>query len=471
MGRHAPPRTLFERIWQQHAVLDAPGQATLLAIDRVFLHERTGSIALKSLREAGRSVADPGRVFCTMDHIVDTTPGRGDDTRMPGGRAFITETREAALKAGIRLFDVHDPDQGIVHVISPELGIVLPGATLVCPDSHTCTQGALGAFAWGIGSTEAEHALATGTLRVNRPKTMRVRFDGTLPAGVTAKDLSLALISRHGSAGGNGYVIEYGGSTVQAMDIEARLTLCNMATEFSAVSVLIAPDDTTFAYLEGRRFAPKDEDWDRAVAQWRTLPSDPEATFDREISLDVAGLAPMITWGTSPQHAVGVDGVVPDLEHSGASREAYDRAMAYMGLTPGTPLGALPIDAAFIGSCTNSRLSDLRRAATFLRGRRVAPGVRAICVPGSMSVKRAAEAEGLDRVFREAGFEWRESGCSMCFYAGGESFGRRERVVSSTNRNFESRQGPETRTHIASPETVAASAVAGHIADARRLAG
>ena len=471
MGRHAPPRTLFDRIWQQHAVLDTPGKATLLAIDRVFLHERTGSIALKSLREAGRSVADPRRVFCTMDHIVDTTPGRGDDTRMPGGRAFITETREAALEAGIRLFDVRDPDQGIVHVISPELGIVLPGATLVCPDSHTCTQGALGAFAWGIGSTEAEHALATGTLRVSRPKTMRVRFDGTLPAGVTAKDLSLALISRHGSAGGNGYVIEYAGSAVQALDIEARLTLCNMATEFSAVSALIAPDDTTFAYLEGRRFVPKGEAWDRAVAQWRTLPSDPEATFDREISLDVAGLAPMITWGTSPQHAVGVDGVVPDLEHSGASREAYDRAMAYMGLTPGTPLGSLPIDAAFIGSCTNSRLSDLRRAATLLRGRRVAPGVKAICVPGSMSVKRAAEAEGLDRVFREAGFEWRESGCSMCFYAGGESFGRRERVVSSTNRNFESRQGPETRTHIASPETVAASAVAGHIADARRLSG
>jgi 3-isopropylmalate/(R)-2-methylmalate dehydratase large subunit len=471
MGRQSPPRTLFDRIWQQHVVLDTPGKATLLAVDRVLLHERTGSIALKSLREAGRRVADPGRVFCTMDHIVDTLPGRGDDTRMPGGKAFITETREAAHEAGIRLFDVRDPDQGIVHVISPELGIVLPGATLVCPDSHTCTQGALGAFAWGIGSTEAEHALATGTLRMNRPKTMRVRFDGALPAGVTAKDLSLALVSRHGSAGGNGYVIEYAGSAVQALVIEARLTLCNMATEFSAVSALIAPDEKTFAYLEGRRFAPKGEAWDRAVAHWRTLASDPGAAFDREIAVDVAGLAPMITWGTSPQHAVGVDGVVPDLERSGASREAYDRALAYMGLAPGTPLESLKIDAAFIGSCTNSRLSDLRRAASLLRGRRVAPGVKAICVPGSMSVKRAAEAEGLDRVFMEAGFEWRESGCSMCFYAGGESFGRGERVVSSTNRNFESRQGPATRTHIASPETVAASAIAGHIADARRLSG
>jgi len=471
MGRQAPPRTLFDRIWQQHVVLDIPGKATLLAVDRVLLHERTGSIALKSLRQAGRKVADPGRVFCTMDHIVDTFPGRGDDTRMPGGKAFITETREAAIEAGIRLFDVRDPDQGIVHVISPELGIVLPGATLVCPDSHTCTQGALGAFAWGIGSTEAEHALATGTLRMNRPRTMRVRFEGTLPPGVTAKDLSLALISRHGSAGGNGYVIEYAGSTVRGLDVESRLTLCNMATEFSAVSALIAPDEKTLDYLEGRRFVPQGEAWERAAAHWRTLQSDAEATFDRELSLDVTGLAPMITWGTSPQHAVGVDGAVPDLEASGTSREAYDRALSYMALAPGTPLESLKVDAAFIGSCTNSRLSDLRRASALLRGRRVAPGVKAICVPGSMSVKRAAESEGLDRVFREAGFEWRESGCSMCFYAGGESFGRDERVVSSTNRNFESRQGPGTRTHIASPETVAASAIAGHIADARRLAG
>ena len=471
MGRQAPPRTLFDRIWQQHVVLDTPGKATLLAIDRIFLHERTGSIALKSLRQAGRKVADPARVFCTMDHIVDTFPGRGDDTRMPGGRAFITETREAAREAGIRLFDVRDPDQGIVHVISPELGIVLPGATLVCPDSHTCTQGALGAFAWGIGSTEAEHALATGTLRINRPKTLRVQFEGKLPAGVTAKDLTLALIARHGSAGGNGYVIEYAGSAVRQLDIEARLTLCNMATEFSAVSALIEPDEKTLDYLAGRRFVPQGEAWDLAVAHWRGLRGDPDAAFDREVSIDVAGLAPMITWGTSPQHAVGVDGVVPDLEHSRTSREAYDRALSYMGLLPGTPLETLPIGAAFIGSCTNSRLSDLRRAAALLDGRRVAPGVKAICVPGSMSVKRAAEAEGLDRLFREAGFEWRESGCSMCFYAGGESFGPGERVVSSTNRNFESRQGPGTRTHIASPETVAASAIAGHIADPRRLTG
>jgi 3-isopropylmalate/(R)-2-methylmalate dehydratase large subunit len=463
-------RTLFDKIWEQHVVTATAGKASLIAIDRVFLHERTGSIALKSLRQAGRQVVDPSRVFCTMDHIVDTLPGRGDDTLMPGGRAFITETRKAAFESGIHLFDVRDPDQGIVHVISPELGIALPGATIVCPDSHTCTQGALGAFAWGIGSTEAEHALATGTLRLERPKTLRIRIDGALAAGVTAKDLSLALISRHGSAGGNGYVVEYAGSTVRSMDIEARLTLCNMATEFSAVSAIIAPDDRTFAYLEGRRYAPKGPLWERAVAEWRTLASDHAASFDHEIELGVSELAPMVTWGTSPQHAVPVDSRVPDLEASGTSRESYERALAYMGLAPGTALDQLPIDAAFIGSCTNARISDLRRAAVILVGRKAAQGVRAICVPGSMSVKRQAEAEGLDRIFKAAGFEWREPGCSMCFFAGGESFGRQERVISSTNRNFESRQGPETRTHIASPETVAASAIAGRIADVRRLA-
>ena len=469
-GRAETPRTLFDKIWDQHVVSETAGKASLVAIDRIFLHERTGSIALKSLKQAGRRLIDPARVFCTVDHIVDTVPGRGDDTRVPGGRAFITETREAALEAGIRLFDVRDPDQGIVHVISPELGIVLPGLTLVAPDSHTCTQGALGAFAWGIGSTEAEHAMATGTLRLNRPRTMRVRFDGSLARGVTAKDLALALISRHGSGGGNGFVVEFAGQAVRDLEIEARLTLCNMATEFSAVSGIIAPDEKTFAYLAGRRYAPEGAMWQRAVADWRQLASDQDARYDHEIVLDADAIAPMISWGTSPQHAVAVTSAVPDQKTSRTSTEAYERALAYMGLRPGQQLAGLPIDAAFIGSCTNSRLSDLARAADILAGRRVAAGVRAICVPGSMSVKRAAEAEGLDEVFRAAGFEWRESGCSMCFYAGGESFGAGERVVSSTNRNFESRQGPGTRTHIASPETVAASAIAGCIADARPLA-
>jgi 3-isopropylmalate/(R)-2-methylmalate dehydratase large subunit len=463
--------TLFEKLWSQHVVSELPGNAALIAIDRIFLHERTGSIALKSLRERGRSVIDPARVFCTMDHIVDTLPGRGDATRMPGGTAFIVETREAARESGIHLFDVRDPDQGIVHVISPELGIVLPGATVVCPDSHTCTQGAMGAFAWGIGSTEAEHALATGTLRVNKPKSMRIRFDGALASGVTAKDLSLAVISRWGAVGGNGYVVEYAGSAIRGLEMEARLTLCNMATEFSAVTGVIAPDERTFEYLAGRRYAPQGAHWEAAISAWRGLRTDDDARFDADHVIDVGPLAPMITWGTSPQHAVEVTAAVPPLERSGTSREAYDRALAYMGLAPGALLTDLPIDAAFIGSCTNSRLSDLRRAAAILRGRKVAPGVKAICVPGSMSVKRAAEAEGLHQVFLDAGFEWRESGCSMCFYSGGESFGSQQRVVSSTNRNFESRQGPETRTHIASPETVAASAVAGRIADVRRFAG
>jgi 3-isopropylmalate/(R)-2-methylmalate dehydratase large subunit len=462
--------TLFDKIWDAHLIEAGEGGASLIAIDRVFLHERTGSVALKSLAERGRPVVDPNRVFCTMDHIVDTLPGRGDATKMPGGTTFITETRAAAQAAGINLFDIGSPDQGIVHVISPELGIVLPGATVVCPDSHTCTQGAMGALAWGIGSTEAEHALATGTLRVNKPRTMRVIFDGRLAPGVTAKDMSLALLRAHGSAGGNGYAVEYAGSAVRALPVEARLTLCNMATEFSAFTGLIAPDETTFAYLEGRRYAPKGEQWARAVSQWRDLVSDEDAVFDKEIAIDAGGIAPMITWGTSPQHAAPVNAGVPTLEASGTSREAYDRALAYMGLEPNRPLEGLKIDAAFIGSCTNSRLSDLRRAAAILKGRRVAEGIRAICVPGSQAVKRAAEAEGLDRVFTDAGFEWRESGCSMCFFAGGESFGRQERVVSSTNRNFESRQGPETRTHIASPETVAASAIAGAIADVRKLA-
>jgi len=463
------PKTLFDKLWDTHLVETGGAGASLVAIDRIMLHERTGSVALKSLKASGRPVVDPNRVFVTMDHIVSTKPGRGDATEMPGGRAFITETRAAALDAGLNLFDIGSPDQGIVHVISPDLGIVLPGVTLVCPDSHTCTQGAMGALAWGIGSTEAEHALATGCLRVAKPKTMRITIDGALAPGVTAKDLSLAILAAHGSAGGNGFAVEYAGAAVRALPMEARLTLCNMATEFSAFTGLIAPDEVTFDYLKGRRFAPSGEQWDRAVAQWRALASDEGAVFDVEHRLDAATVAPMITWGTSPQNAVGVDAAVPAFEASGTTRAAYDKALAYMGLEPGRPLEGLPIGAAFIGSCTNSRLSDLRRAAAILDGRKVADGVRAICVPGSQAVKRAAEAEGLDRVFLRAGFEWRESGCSMCFFAGGESFGAKERVVSSTNRNFESRQGPETRTHIASPETVAASAIAGAIADVRKL--
>lgn len=448
--------SLFEKLWAAHAIAETEGGATIVAIDRVFLHERTGAAALNSLAAAGRGVWDAGRAFVAMDHIVDTLPGRGDKTLMPGGQAFITETREAARAAGIRVFDVNDPDQGIMHVVSPELGIVLPGLTLVAPDSHTCTQGAVGALAWGIGSTEAEHALATSTLRIARPRTMRVRFEGTLAPGVTAKDMALALIAAHGAAGGQGYAVEFAGDAVRALPMEARMTLCNMATEFAAFSAVIAPDEVTLAWLKGRRFAPQGAMWDRAVAAWAELKSDDDAVFDREIMMDAAAIRPMVSWGTSPMQSVALDGVVPV--------DAPDKPLAYMGLARGQALKGLKVDGAFIGSCTNSRLSDLRRAAAIVKGKRVADGVRAIVVPGSSAVKRAAEAEGLDRVFLEAGFEWRESGCSMCFFAGGESFGAGERVISSTNRNFESRQGKGTRTHIASPEVVAASALAGAIA-------
>jgi 3-isopropylmalate/(R)-2-methylmalate dehydratase large subunit len=470
-GAHADaPATLVDRLWRMHAVEELGGGRTLLAIDRIFLHERTGAVALKGLAAAGRAVADPARVFCTVDHIVDTTPGRTDATQVPNGRAFITETRSAARAAGVRIFDLGDPAQGIVHVIAPELGLALPGASIVCPDSHTCTQGGLGALAFGIGSSEAEHALATGTLRVRRPRTVRVMVAGTFAAGVGAKDLCLALLARHGAAATSGAVLEYAGTAVTRLSVEGRLTLCNMATEASAFSAVVAPDDTVFQYLAGRPYAPRGSAWEAALAHWRTLRSDPDAPVDGSLAFDADRLAPMVTWGIRPAHSVPVNGVVPGQGDSGLSREAYDRAIHYMGLVPGAPLTSLPIEGAFIGSCTNGRLEDLRAAASVLRGRRVAAGVRALCVPGSSAVRRAAEAEGLDAVFRTAGFEWRESGCSLCFFAGGESFGPGQRVVSSTNRNFESRQGPRTRTHLASPATVAASAVAGRLADARRLA-
>ena len=421
----------------------------MIAIDRIFLHERTGAASLRSMAEAGRAVIDPARVFAVMDHIVDTRPGRGDGTLMPGGDAFITETRAACHAAGITLFDVNDPDQGITHVISPELGIVVPGCTLIAPDSHTCTQGAFGAFAWGIGSSEAEHAMATGTLRVAKPKNMRVTFEGKLPPGVTAKDMILRLIADHGASGGSRHVVEFSGEAVRALDMEARMTLCNMATEFAALSGIIAPDEATFAYLRGRRYAPD------PLPDWTDLITDNGANFDVEIFIDAASIEPMISWGTSPAQSVALSATVPT--------KADRNALNYMGLEPGQSLAGLAIDVAFIGSCTNARLSDLRRAAAIVKGKTKAEGILALVVPGSSAVKRAAEAEGLDQIFVDAGFEWRESGCSLCFYSGGESFPAGSRVISSTNRNFEGRQGPGIRTHIASPEVVAASAIAGRI--------
>lgn len=443
--------TLFDKIWDAHRIATLPSGEDLIAIDRVFLHERTGSVALESLLASGRKPLDPNRVFCTMDHIVSTDEGRGrNEARTPGGDVFITATRAAAEKTGINLIDVDSADQGIVHVISPELGIAQPGLTLVCPDSHTCSQGAVGAGAWGIGSTDAEHAIATGTLRLKRPPQMLIRVDGKLADGITAKDLILHIIGTLGADGAKRCAVEFCGSAVEALDVEARLTLCNMAVEMAAFTAIIAPDQTTFDYLDGRRFAPKDEAWTKAVSYWQSLKTDPDASFDFEHVFDASEIGHTVTWGTSPGQAGRLDGV------SGASD--------YMDMEEGAALQGLPIGGAFIGSCTNARISDLRAAAKILDGNIVAEGVTAICVPGSMAVRRQAEEEGIDQIFRKAGFEWGEAGCAFCFYAGGRTFAPGTRVVSSTNRNFEGRQGPGVRTHLASPAVVAASAVAGKIA-------
>lgn len=461
------PLTLFEKLWQLHQIKHQGEAEYMLNIDRIFLHERTGSIALLSLEQSKRDVVCPENVFCTMDHIVSTKLGRTDKTEMPGGEQFITATRRAAKNAGIKLFDLDHPKQGIAHVVSPELGIALPGITIVCPDSHTCTLGGLGALAWGIGSTDTEHALATKTLKVNKPKTMRVNFEGELHSGVTAKDMIIHLIAELGTTGGLGHAVEFSGTAIRTLEVEARLTLCNMAVEFSAFTGLIAPDDISFEYLKGREYAPKDEHWESAVTHWKSLHSDPEAEFDKEVSINCAEIKPTVTWGTSPQDAIAVNGIIPCPDqlsnYSDERRESMRKALDYMDVSAGQRLEHIKIDAAFIGSCTNSRLSDLRIIANYLNGKQVAEGVSAICVPGSRSVKRAAEKEGIHKILIDAGFEWRESGCSMCFYAGGETFGIGKRIISSTNRNFEGRQGPMAKTHIASPLTVAASACAGYI--------
>lgn len=456
------PQTLFDKLWALHRIGDAGDGADLIAIDRIFLHERTGGVALKGLSEAGHTVSDPGRVFAVMDHIVSFRSGRtADEARSPGGEVFISETRAMANKAGIHLIDSNDPRQGIVHVIAPELGIALPGLSLVCPDSHTCSLGALGALAWGIGSSEAEHAMATGALRLKRPPQMRVTISGRLPKGTGAKDLALHLIAKHGAAGGRRCALEFSGEAVSALSIEERLTLCNLAVEFAAFTALIAPDQKAIDYVSGRPFAPKPDQNAGALQQWRQLTTDEGAPFDYEITIDAAEVRSTVSWGTSPAQSAPLTEVIPV--------SADPRALSYMGLKPGDSLAGLKIEGAFIGSCTNGRLSDLRSAAEILKGRKVASHVRAVCVPGSQEVRRAAEAEGLDDIFRSAGFEWGAPGCAMCFYAGGDTFPPGTRVISSTNRNFEGRQGPGVRTHLASPATVAASAVAGVIADAASL--
>ncbi len=455
-------QTLYQKIRAAHEVRRFEDGSSLVYIDRIMLHERTGSIALSNMIDEGRGIMTPEMVFSTIDHIVDTRPGRPDGTRMPGGQVFLDEMRRTTGQLGLRLFGTDDPRQGIVHVIAPEQGIALPGITMVCPDSHTCTLGGLGALAWGIGSTDCEHALAARTLRIAGHRQMRIRLEGRRPGWLTAKDIIIHLICRFGAGFGAGHVIEFAGPVVEAMEVEERLTLCNMGVEFAAFTALVAPDRKTLDYVQGRAFAPRAEDVPEAEAQWLALTSDADAAFDRDIVVDVSEIAPTVSWGTSPEHATPVDGLLP----GGPGLEA---AYRYAGLEPGTPILGQPIDGAFIGSCTNSRLSDLRCAAALLRGRKVPDGVRAVCAPGSTAVKLAAEAEGLDAVFREAGFEWHEAGCAFCFYAGGETFPPGARVVSSTNRNFEGRQGPGVRTHIASPETVAWSAVNGRISDVREV--
>ncbi len=465
-------RTLFDKIWDRHVVRQLDDQSLLVYVDRVFLHERTGSVALTALEEEGRRVRNPQHVFATMDHILDTFPGRGDRTLVPGGEAFVKTMRRTANDVGIRLFDIHDGRHGITHLISAEQGITVPGLVVACPDSHTCTLGALGAIGWGIGTSDCEHVLATETLRAVKPGQLRVTFDGALGPGVTAKDMIVHLIARYTAAGARGFAMEYAGPAVEALDMDARFTLCNMAVEFSAFTGLIAPDATTLEYVRGRPYAPQGPDFEQAERNWSELRSDDDAEFDLEYRIDCSDIQPTVTWGTSPEHAVGIDGRVPDPETAGDhdAGRAMQLALDYMGLEPGQPLKTLPIDGAFIGSCTNARLSDLRAAAGILRGRRVARGVRAICTPGSQVVKQTAEAEGIDEVFLAAGFEWREPGCSLCFNAGGEGFAPEERVISSTNRNFRGRQGPRVRTHLASPAMVAAAAVSGAIADSREFA-
>ena len=465
----AVPRTLFDKLWDHHVVADFGGGRALIHIDRHVLHDLTSPQAFDGLRRAGRMVRNPELTFATQDHLVATTRGRTDDT-VAGGAQLIRALRKNTQAAGIPLFDLGDPRQGIVHVVAPELAIALPGMTLVCGDSHTCTVGALGVYAWGIGTSEVEQVLATQTLVQQKPLSMRVCFDGMLPPGVTAKDMALYLIGRIGIGGATGHALEFAGSAVRALGMEARMTLCNLAIECGARTALIAPDDTTFSYLHGRAYAPQGAAWETVLAHWRTLASDTDAVFEREVVVQAQDIAPQITWGTSPQDVLPVDGRVPDpasVADAGA-QAAMQRAIDYMGLTPGLAIEGVAVDRVFIGSCTNGRLTDLREAAQVLRGRRVAATVRAMVVPGSMTVKREAEAEGLDRVFTEAGFDWREPGCSMCAGLNADKVGARERCVATSNRNFEGRQGVLARTHLASPAMAAAAAVSGTITDVRR---
>ncbi len=471
-------RTLYEKIWNAHVVEWRDDGTCLLYLDRHLVHEVTSPQAFEGLRAAGRRVRRPDLTLAVPDHNLPTTArvdahGRELPIADPASSEQLGALRRNVAEFGVPYIDALSPEQGIVHVVGPELGFTLPGTTLVCGDSHTSAHGALGALAFGIGTSEVEHVLATQTLLPRPSRTMEVRVDGTLGFGVSAKDVVLAIVARLGAAGGTGHVIEFTGEVIRALSVEGRLTVANMSIEAGARSGLVAPDETTFAYLKGRPMAPAGADWDDAVAWWRTLPTDAGARYDKRMTLDASDIAPALTWGTSPEDVVAITGAVPEPDSfaDSAKRAAARKSLDYMGLAPGTRMQDVSVQHVFIGSCTNSRIKDLRAAAAIATGRRVADGVRALVVPGSGLVKRQAEAEGLHRIFTEAGFEWREPGCSMCLAMNGDQVPPGERCASTSNRNFVGRQGPGARTHLLSPAMAAAAAVTGRLADVRELMG
>ncbi|PLC51341.1 3-isopropylmalate dehydratase large subunit [Pollutimonas subterranea] len=456
--------TLFDKVWGAHEIAVLPGGASLLHVDRHLMHELTGVEAIKTLERRRVPIRNPDLTFATVDHVISTRPGRqaGD---APWSTAMVNTLREQAEEKGIRMFDI-DRSQGIVHVIGPELGLTLPGLSIVCGDSHTCTHGAFGAISWGIGSSELVHVLATQTIRQIRPRTMRINFTGMPGPSITAKDMILHVIGVLGASAGTGYAVEYAGPAITALDMEARMTLCNLSIELGAKIGMIAPDETTFRYVQGREFAPSGDQFDRAVTYWRSLPSGTSASFDREEDVDVSQIRPQVTWGTSPEQVVAIDGAVPDPARMADAKKrlGVSNALDYMKLQPGQRIDEIKIDHVFIGSCTNSRISDLRAAASVVKGRRIAAGLTAWVVPGSSQVKSQAEREGLHRIFMEAGFQWREPGCSMCVGANGDMVPPGHRCLSTSNRNFVGRQGPGSMTHLASPVVAAATAIVGTIA-------
>lgn len=461
---------MFEKIWDSHVVREEPGGPALLFVDLHLVHEVTSPQAFEGLRLAGRTVRRPDLTVATVDHNVPTTD-RSLPVKDPISRKQIETLRRNAEEFGIELYGIESNRQGIVHVIGPEMGYTRPGMIIVCGDSHTSTHGAFGSFALGIGTSEVEHVLATQCIVQKKPKTMEVRVEGSLPRGVTAKDMILGIIGRIGVDGGVGHVIEYTGEAVRSLSMEGRMTVCNMSIEAGARAGMIAPDATTLAYMKGRPYMPKGELWDRALEAWKTLPSDPGARFDRTVVIRASDLEPYVTWGTNPGMVVPVTGCVPDPSSfdSPADRAAAEQALKYMGLEPGIPIREIRLDRVFIGSCTNARIEDLRAAAEIVKGRKVADGVRAMVVPGSMQVKQQAEEEGLDKIFIQAGFEWRTAGCSMCLGMNPDILQPGERCASTSNRNFEGRQGKGGRTHLVSPQMAAAAAIAGHFVDVREL--